>query len=332
MDMDELKVAVIGAGPWGSNHIRVYQQIDGVELKLVCDKDKKLLEKYKNIKTTEDYRDILKDEEIKAVSVCTPASTHFKIAKDCIEAGKHVLVEKPLTLDSKQAENLIRIADKNKVVLATGQIFRFEPTIIRLKEEIKTGTFGKIYYISLSRMGLKRPREDCGVMFNYAIHDLDIMCDVLNQNMPEEITAVATHSLGRRYEDLGIVIVKFRNGILGYSQVSWLPPKKIRDFWVIGEKRSAFVDTMNFELQIYDSGIVPKQDDFGTFQLVTRSGKVKTINVERDEPLKKELEHFIDCILTGKKPINSGEIGVNAVRMIEHTLKSAKTGKKMRFL
>jgi len=330
--MEKIKVAVIGAGPWGSNHIRIYQEIAGVELKTICDLDKKLLKNHRNFRTVTDYKNILNDDEIKAVSICTPASTHFKTAKDCLEAGKHVLVEKPLTLSSKEAEYLIILAKKRNLVLAVGHIFRFEPTIRKLKEEIKKGTFGKIYYISLSRMGLKKPRNDCGVLFNYATHDLDIMCDVLGQKMPEEITGIATHSLGRKYEDLGIVIAKFKNDILGYSQVSWLSPKKIRDFWVIGEKRSAFVDTMNFELQIYDAGIVPQQSDFGTFQLVTKSGEVKKIKVERHEPLKKELEHFIECIQTGRKPINSGEIGLNTVKMVEYALESVKKGRNIKVL
>ncbi len=325
--MNRLKVAVIGAGPWGSNHIRAYQEMENVELNAICDLNEKLLERHKNIRIVKDYKNILNDDEIKAVSICTPASTHYRMAKDCLEAGKHVLVEKPLTLNSKEAEELIKLADKRKLVLAVGHIFRFEPTIKRLKEEIKRGTFGKIYYISLSRMGLKRPREDCGVMFNYATHDLDIMCDVLNEKMPEGITAMATHSLGRKYEDLGIIVAKFKNGIVGYSQVSWLPPKKIRDFWVIGEKVSAFVDTMNFELNIYHSGIVPQYDDFGAFQLITKSGDVETIKTDRVEPLKSELEHFIGCIESGEKPLNDGEVGLNAIKMIEAALISSQSNK-----
>lgn len=324
------KVAVIGAGPWGRNHIRIYQEMNNVDLKIISDLDTKLLKSYDGINTTKNYQDILKDGEIKAVSVCTPASTHFRIVKACLESGKHVLVEKPFTLDSKKAEELIKLAKKKKLVLAVGQIFRFEPTIKKLKEEMRKGTFGKIYYLSISRMGLKRPRGDCGVIFNYASHDLDIMCDVLGEEMPEEITAVSSHSLGRKYEDLGIITAKFKNGVLGYSQVSWLPPKKIRDFWVIGEKRSAFVDTMNFKLKIYDSGIIPKYDDFGSFKLITKSGKMKNIEINRYEPLKLELEHFIECIKSGEKTMNGGEVGLRIVKMIEIALKSAKNGVKIK--
>lgn len=327
--MKTTKIAVIGAGPWGKNHIRVYKELGTVDLKVISDLNKGLLEKYKDIKTTTDYKEVLEDDSIEAVSICTPASTHYRLVKEFLQNGKNVLVEKPLTLNSKEAEELIEIADKNKLVLAVGNIFRFEPTIRRLKEEIKKGTFGKIYYISLSRMGLKKPRDDCGVVFNYASHDFDIMCDVVGEDVPKEITAIATHSLGRGYEDLAIVIAKFKNGVLGYSQVSWLPPKKIRDFWVIGEKKSAFVDTINFELKIYDSGIMPKYDDFGSFQLITKLGEEKTIKVEKYEPLKAEIEHFVECIKTGKKPINSGEVGLNVVKSIEIALESIKSKKSI---
>lgn len=328
-------VAVIGAGPWGKNHVRVYSELGGVNLFVVSDVSSQALEsiktKYPETKTTTDYTSVLRDSSVDCVSVCVPAGLHYNVCKEALSAGKHILVEKPLTLNSKEALELVKLAEKEKLVLAVGHIFRFDPTLKKAKEEYKKGTFGKIYYISQARMGLKRPREDCGVIFNYASHDLDILCFFLDKEMPKEITAVTAHSLGRReYEDLAIITTRFDNGVLGYLQVSWLPPKKTRDFWIVGEKSSAFVDTMKFEIEVFKSGIVPSCDNFGMFQLITKEGESCKLPVEKCEPLKEELSHVIDCVKSGKKPVNDGYVGLRTVKMLEAALKSAEESRTLR--
>lgn len=322
-----MKVAVIGAGEWGKNHIRIYHELEGAELAMVSDLSKEPLRNLPGgVKAVTDYHDVLKDRSIEAVSICTPASTHFRIASECLEAGKHVLVEKPMCLDSGSAGKLIGIANKCGRTLMVGHTFRFDPAIMRVKEEKRKGTFGRIYYISLSRMGLKVPRDDCGVIFNYAIHDFDTMCDFLDRDYPDGVNAIVTRSLGREYEDLAVISARFGD-VLAYSQVSWLTPAKVRDFWIVGEKKSAFVDTMKLELSIYDSGVVPSYDSFGAFQLITRSGGVSKPKIEKREPLKRELAHFLECVKTGETPIASGEVGLRAVKMVEAALKSASEGK-----
>ena len=197
-----MNVGVIGAGPWGKNHVRAYTEIEGVSLRAVSDLDEKKLEvaKSKNIPVTKDYRDILNNKDIDAISICVPASLHYKIGKEALEAGKHVLIEKPFVMSSKEGQELIDIAKEKNLILAVGQIFRFDPAIQYIKEEIKKGSFGKIYYISLSRLGLKMPRKDIGAIFNYAVHDLDIMCDILDKKLPDEITAVVSYPLNRKFE------------------------------------------------------------------------------------------------------------------------------------
>lgn len=320
-----IKVAVIGAGAWGRNHVRIYRELEGAELSLVSDLNPEFM-KGIPCNTTSDYREILKDKSIGAVSVCTPASTHFQIASECLEAGKHVLVEKPMCLDSSSAGKLIKLAKGRGLTLMVGHTFRFDPTIRKAREEMENGAFGRIYYLSLSRMGLKVPREDCGVIFNYAVHDLDIMCDFLGRDFPDEISAVVTRSLGRKYEDLAVISARFGD-VFAYSQVSWLSPVKVRDFWIVGEKKSAFVDTMKLELSIYDSGVKPSYDSFGAFQLITRSGSVSKPEFRKWEPLKMELSHFLDCIKTGETPIASGEVGLRAVKMAEAALKSSEGGR-----
>lgn len=320
-----INIAVIGAGPWGCNHIRIYNNLLDVELAYVVEKDpairKKITEQF-GVTCITDYHDLLKGR-VDAFSICTPASTHYEIAKDALNARINVLVEKPLTLSPLDAAELVTLSKKQKKILAVGHVFRFDPAIRKVKEEIKKGTFGKIYYLSLSRLGLKKPREDVGAIFNYAIHDLDIMCDVLDQE-PKEITAVVTNSLGREFEDHAIVLVKFSDGAVGYSQVGWLTPKKLREFWIVGEKRSACIDPVNFEVEIFESGIVPEYNDFGTFRLITKEGMSYKPEFDKTEPLKEELKHFIDCINLGKEPINNGKIGAQAVKLASLALVSSK--------
>lgn len=249
---------------------------------------------------------------------------HYKIAKEALLDGKNVLVEKPFTTDSKHAEELIKIAEEKGLVLAVGQVFRFDPAMLKIKEEIAKNTFGNVYSISLTRMGLKQPRGDVGAILNYAVHDLDIMCDILNEKYPKEITAITTHPLKREYEDLAIVSARFGNGTLGYCQVSWLIPKKIREFWLIGEKRSAHVDPINFELEIFEAGIVPKYEDFGAFKLITKEGQSSKPKLEKKEPLKEEIKHFIHCVENKERPIIDGEVGLRTIKMAEAAIKSAK--------
>jgi predicted dehydrogenase len=165
---------------------------------------------------------------------------------------------------------------------------------------------------------------------NYAVHDFDIMADVLGHPLPEEVTATALHCLGRPFEDLAIVACRYPGGAMGYTQVSWLTPKKVREFWLVGERRSAAIDTMNLELEVYDAGITPQYDDFGTFRLITRQGEVRRPPVEKAEPLRLELAHFIECARTHKEPVASGEVGLNAVRVAEAALESARKKRTVR--
>jgi UDP-N-acetylglucosamine 3-dehydrogenase len=323
-----INIGVIGAGPWGKNHIRVYSNLEDVKLHTISDLNEKWLEKApENTKTTKDYKEILNNDEIQAVSICTPAATHYSLTKEALLAGKHVLVEKPLTTKSEQAEELVKIAEEKGLTLAVGQIFRFDPSIRKVKEEIEKGTFGKVYSLSLTRMGLKKPREDAGAIINYAVHDLDIMCDVLNKKYPKEITAITTHPLNREYEDLAIVSARFEDGTLGYCQVSWLIPKKIREFWLIGEHKSAHIDPISFDLEIFDAGIIPQYEDFGGFKLITKEGPSNKPEIDKKEPLGEEIKHFIECIKENKKPVISGEVGLRTIKMVEAALISAKEKK-----
>ena len=322
-----LEVGVIGTGTWGKNYVRILNELESVNLKKIADIEESSLKKLSgtyNVGWTTDYKDLLSDKDITAVCVCSPASTHYTIVKDCLIAKKHVLVEKPIAVSSKEGEELARIAKEQDRILMVGHVFRFNPGVLRLKEEIKKGTFGKIRFIYGSRMGLMTPRNDCGVITDFALHDFDTFCFLLDA-YPKEVTAVASSYNNSGFEDVGFCTLKFEDNIIANIGVSWLTPKKVRDLWVIGEKCSASLDYLSQVVEIYNKGIVPEYDSFGEFKLLTKQeGDCIKPFIPVKEPLKEEISHFLDCVITQKKPFTSSAIGIKVVKIIEACYRSLR--------
>ena len=321
-----VKVGVLGVGEWGKNHARVYRELENSNLVMVADLSgmrlKALNRKYK-VDVTDNYYDILNDPEIEAVSVCTPSSTHSEIVKECLEAGKHVLVEKPLCLESSRGQKLIELAEEQNRILMVGHIFRFNPAVRKLKTEIEKGSFGRIFFLYGSRMGLRTPRDDCGVIFDFALHDFDVFCFLLN-DLPLEVTAIGMPYLREPNEDVGIVTLRFPDNILAHIQVSWLTPKKVRDLWVVGKEKSASLNYLSQDIEIYDIGVVPEYDSFGGFKLITREGDTYMPYIQNLEPLKLELAHFLECVENKKQPLTDGKVGLEVIEIIEAAYKSIK--------
>jgi predicted dehydrogenase len=319
-----INIGVLGVGEWGKNHARVYRELENSNLVMVADLSGKRLNalnrKYK-VDVTDNYYDILNNPEIEAVSVCTPSSTHFKIVKECFETGKHVLVEKPLCLTSSNAQELIDLSEEYQKILMVGHIFRYNPAVRKLKAEIEKDTFGKLFFLYGSRMGLRTPRDDCGVIFDFALHDFDVFCFLLNE-LPIDVTAIGNPYLREPYEDVGIITLRFPDNILANVQVSWLTPKKIRDIWIVGQKKSASLDYMSQEIEIYDIGVVPEYDSFGGFKLITREGDTYMPYIQNLEPLKLEISHFLECVENEKQPLTDGNVGLQVIKIIEGAYKS----------
>lgn len=314
-----VRIGIIGTGTWGKNHVRVLNELEGAELSVVSDLDEKSLKRFRsiyNVKTTPDYGEVLADSDIDAVSICTPASTHYRIVKDALKAGKHVLVEKPLSLRSSQGQELTELAEKKGLTLMVGHIFRFHPAVLRLKEEIRKGTFGKIRFMYGSRMGLMTPRSDCGVITDFALHDIDMFCFLLDR-YPREITSVGSFYSNPEFEDIGFCTLRFNENIIANVGVSWLTPKKVRELWIVGDKKSGRIDFMSHGIEVFDRGIVPEYDSFGEFKLVTKEGDDIRLSVPNKEPLKEEISHFIDCVKNGSRPLVDGKQGNDIVRIIE---------------
>ena len=320
-----IKVGVIGAGQWGKNHIRVYNELPESDLACISDLNENSLKSLKSIyrcETTKDYKEILDRKDITAVSICTPASTHYKMVKEALEKGKDVLVEKPITLKSEEGEKLVKLAEESKRILMVGHIFRFNPAVLRLKEEISKNSLGKLNFLFSMRMGLRTPREDCGVIYDFATHDIDISNFLLNEVMPVRVHATAGYYHQSHFDDVGFVTLEYPNGILSHIAVSWLTPKKIREINVVGGLKSVKLDYMSQEIEFYDQGVVAKYDTFGKFSLSTREGDTYKPFIRTEEPLKNELKHFVDCVSSRKKPLVTGETGIRTVRILERVMES----------
>jgi len=320
-----IKVGVIGSGQWGKNHIRVYNELPESDLVCISDLNENALKSLKGVyhcDTTKDYGEILDNRDIKAVSVCTPASTHYRIVRDALEKGKDVLVEKPITMDSGEGEKLAKLAKESGRILMVGHIFRFNPAVLRLKDELDKSSLGKLNFFLSMRMGPRTPREDCGVICDFATHDIDISNYFLNETMPLRVHATAGYFHQSGFDDAGFLTLEYPNNVISHIVVSWLTPKKIREIVVVGEKKSVKLDYMTQELEFYDQGVVAKYDSFGKFSLAMREGDIYKPYIKAEEPLKKEIQHFIDCVAGRKEPLVTAELGVKTVRILEKAAES----------
>jgi len=295
-----MRIAVIGTGYWGKNHVRVLKELldkGAIEELQICDIDEKRANELAasfNIPHTTDYNKLLRSDT-DGVVIATPSDTHYKIAKEFLNAGKDVLVEKPMTLNSAKANDLIEIAEKNGNVLMVGHIFRYHSAVNEIRNKIMRGDFGDIYYIMSNRYSLRYPRKDMGVLFALGIHEVDLFCYLLNKDYPKEIFATIGNYIGET-EEIAQIITYFENNIKGYAFESWLSPNgKRRELVVVGSKMSAFVDYLKpNEIKIFDIIISP--------QGASNEGSY-VIPIEYKEPLKEELKDFINCIKRRKQPI-----------------------------
>jgi len=318
------KIALIGAGRFGKNHLRVLKELekDGLcTLYRVVDKRAEILESIRtnyNIAVTSNLTDVLKSD-IDAVDIVTPADTHFEVCKECLAAGKHVFVEKPLATNYSEARKLVQFAaDKDRILMA-GPIYRYNPAVKKIKELIDLGELGKIYYMFGHYMGFKDPRAEVGALINFAVHHIDIY-DYLLEELPDEVTCSVAHFLGRKnLEDLAVLILKYGNGSVGIIENSWLPPGNYRDLTVVGSKKSVTSDLSKQTVILHD---IRMEKTNGTFKAIDKGAL--NLDVKIEEPLKLELKDFIECVKTGRKPIAHGQVASRTMLIAEKALESAR--------
>ena len=335
MEDKEMNIAVIGCGYWGPNQIRNFNQIPECTMKLCCDLDQKRLDHikmlYPSINTTTELSDVLNDDEIKAVGIATPVSTHFSVAKSCLEHGKHVLIEKPLTSSTTQCLELINLAKEKKRVLMVGHTFEYTAAVNKVKEIIKSGDLGDILYISSVRVNLGLFQKDINVIWDLAPHDISIINYILDEEVVS-INAQGKDHFKKGIEDVASITLHYPNGSIAFIHNSWLDPNKIRKTTVVGSKRMLVYDDIepNEKIKIYDKGVdvPPHYDTFAEFHFSYRYGDIYSPRLKEYEPLRFECKHFLDCIRDDKKPRSDGYCGLKVVSILEATSESIKCGGK----
>jgi UDP-2-acetamido-3-amino-2,3-dideoxy-glucuronate N-acetyltransferase len=323
-----LVFGLIGCGFWGKNHKKLMENKKNINLKYIC--DLKIKEgKENNIIMIKDYHKILNDKEVNAVIIATPPSTHYKIAKESLISGKHVLVEKPMTSNSKEAEKLIEIAEKNKKHLMVGNIFMYNPAVQYLKKIIEKKEIGKIMHIDVRRCSKgilkERTRED-NVLMDVGIHDISVFLYLI-QEKPLSVNAFGNSlsELSGELEDIAILNLKFKDSPVKCSlNVNWASPRIIKEISVIGDEKTAiFDDTSKEKLKIYE--IALKNSNKSSFEdtLQTFSPVLQEIS-----PLELQFDHFIECIQTEKKPLSDGKNGLEIIKILECAQESMKNNGK----
>jgi UDP-N-acetylglucosamine 3-dehydrogenase len=309
--MKKLKMAVVGVGFWGRNHVRVLSELPDVEMVAVCDIDPQrtslIAEKY-DMKAYNDSRKMYAEEEIDAVTICVWSTRLSEEAMKALSAGKQVLVEKPMAKSSTEAQKIIDLAEAKNLHLTVGFIERFNPAVKRLKEAIAEGKIGSPVSITVKRVSKWPDRiGDVGVVKDTAIHDIDIVRHIFNED-PLAVYAKAGNLRHTKFEDYAQIMLSFANGKSAFLEANWLTPYKIRKLTVTGSEAIISLDYITQEMTI------------------ETLGQTLTPRYEYEEPLKLELQHFVECVINNKKPAVLGQDGLKALKIAEAALKSAENG------
>jgi predicted dehydrogenase len=326
--METIKIGVIGCGYWGPNLIRNFVELPTSDVVVVADlKDERLsniVARYPKIMVTKNYKDLF-SQGLDAVVIATPPVTHYPLAKESLEHGLHVLVEKPITINSQYAEELIQLAAENNVVLMVGHTFEYNSAVHTLKHLIDSGELGQIYYVDTARLNLGLFQRDLNVLWDLAPHDISILLYILGQH-PISVSAHGMPCVFEGIHDVVYIDMIFPDNILAHIHVSWLDPCKVRRTTVVGSKKMVvYNDIENSEkIKIFDKGIdkPPYTHSFADFQFSYRYGDVLIPNIRFSEPLRQECQHFLECIQNHSEPQSCGREGLEVVKVLEAAQKS----------
>ena len=317
-----LRIAVVGYGYWGPNLARNVVERPELELAALCERDPSRAAAFEQrvpgVPVFADLEQVLDDPSIDAVLVATPPRTHYDLAKAALQAGKHVLVEKPLARTAAEAEDLVRIADDSGAVLMPGHTFLYSPPVNKVRDLIREGALGEVYFVTSSRMNLGKYQPD-GVICDLAPHDISILLYLLEQQVVQ-VSASARSIFREHNPEVAFITLTFAGGVTANIQVSWLAPRKVREMVFVGSKRMVqYDDTAADEsVRIFDRGMeFEAPANFGEFQLSYRSGDIVVPRVEAAEPLSLELQDFAHAIRTGVTPRSHAQLGLETVAVIE---------------
>ena len=314
--MKTINVGVVGVGAMGENHVRVYHKMEEANLVAVSDVSERALKKIEKkygAKGFTEYSDLLENPEIEVVSVCVPTTFHHAVVMEAIKNGKHVLVEKPIAFTVQEAEEMIAAAKEAGVMLATGHVERFNPAVQKAKELIDDGVIGDVVSAFAKRVGPLPPRiKDVGVSIDLAIHDLDIMNYLFEEDVTLVYGSMNCSFDDSEFEDHAEIMVNFNNEATGIIEVNWLTPYKRRELELTGTAGIISVDYIKQSIEVY-----------GKF--------AQDIQIKHEEPLKSELKSFLNAVMNGEEPEITGEDGLKALKMVIAANRSSKEHKPISF-
>lgn len=318
-------VGMIGAGRWGGNWIRTLAVLPGVQLRWVCDVSTASLDRirlqFPTVQTTTRLDDLLADASLDGIVIATIAPTHFDVARKAILAGKHVMVEKPMTLTTADAIELTELARRRHRVLMVGHLLEYHPIIRHIRSMIESGELGDVYYLYQQRLNLGTIRADENAWWSLAPHDISVANRLLGA-APISVQCRGQNIVNANIADVVFAALEYPGGKLAHVHVSWLDPQKSRKLVVIGSRKMViFDDTAAEKLVVIDKGF-HKTGDIITL----RQGEVTAPKLDAAEPLALEAQHFVDCIRTGNRPISDGEAGTLVVSVLEYGQRSLDQG------
>jgi predicted dehydrogenase len=325
-------IAVVGCGYWGMNYVRIFNELVDSRIVAVCDQSaerlKEVSRRFPGVYLTTQVDDAASQPGVDAVVVCTEATTHFNVTRRLLLAGKHILVEKPLTTIAADSEKLIDLAESNSAILMVGHTFLFNAGVRKVKEYVQQDG-GRVYYLYARRTNLGPIRRDVNALWDLAPHDIAIF-NYLLDSTPQWVSAVGGKVLRNCRDDVGFISLGYPDNVLAHVHVSWADPDKAREVVVVkSDKRIVFDDLNGVEqVRVFEKGVSPVEQEplnYGEFRFEIRDGDIISPRIEPVEPLKNQCRHFLECVRTGKRPISSGVEGRDVVRVLEAVNRSIES-------
>lgn len=329
--MPDRNIAIIGSGYWGKNLVRNFNELES--LHTICDSNDNILaqfkEQYPHINTCIAFNEVLKNDEITGIAIATPAETHHTLAKEALLAGKHVFVEKPLTLEEDHARELIELANRKGLVLMVGHLLQYHPVFIALKDMAASGELGKIDYIYSNRLNLGKIRREENILWSFAPHDISMLLTLAGE-MPEAVIATGGNYLHKEIADVTTTHLEFPSGLQAHIFVSWLHPFKEQKLVVVGNKKMAvFDDTQPWEDKLL---IYPHQINWEGNVPVPDKAEAERVEVPQSEPLRSECAHFLSAMANNSQPLTDGLEGLNVLKVLRSAQRSMDNAGKREIL
>lgn len=324
-------MGIVGCGYWGPNLARNFQSINDCQLVGLCDRSAERLSHisrlHPGVAAVSDFRELLDRVNPDAVVIATPVGAHHQLARACLLAGKHTLVEKPLAASVDECEELVELAAAKGVILMTGHTFLYSAGVRKVIEIVKSGEIGEVRHIHARRLNFGLFQKDINVTWDLAPHDISIILSILGE-YPSAVNCVGRSNVNSGVEDTCITSLVFDSNRLATIQNSWLEPRKVREMTIVGTEGMIVYDDLlgRDAVKVYDIRVdcPPYYDTFGEFQFAYHYGDCRIPHVRHEEPLKVECQHFLDCIRDGREPLTSGLDGLRVVQILEAAADSLK--------